>query len=305
MVKSIAKRSLSLLMVVLMLVALIPQTVWAAQITNGSGTWISGKLTYDYVVESEGSSDNGATGSVSVSGSTMTVKAVSSKATSGCSSTSAYPTTTTVTVTNASLYPLKINTITSNGVTVSGASAGDVIAIGGTFLVSITADPTSPEDSSSRSATGTVSISVTELTSATITLAASPYVAYTVSGHSVAQGGSDVTFTANIGATISLPSITAPEGYTFKGWRIGGNPISMASSFTVDGDCMVYPVIVSGDVSDAANFKVGNNTYTFWDEAVSAAVNGSSKKVIARGRSSGRRRCSSRSSRRTWGPPRH
>ena len=127
MMKNVGKRSLAMLLVMLMLAAFVPQAALAAQITSGSGTWGSGKLTYSYVVESEGSSDNGATGSVSVSGSTLTVKAVSSKAvSSGCSDTDAYATTTTVTVTNASSYPLKINSLSANGASVAGVSQSSV-----------------------------------------------------------------------------------------------------------------------------------------------------------------------------------
>ena len=284
MTKGTLKRFFALLISAIMVLGLIPLSVFAAQITSGNGTWISGKLTYSYVVESEGTSSNGATGSVSVSGSTMTVKAVSSKfvSASGCSGsdTNAYPTTTTVTVTNASNYPLLVNTLTANGVTVAGAAVGDQIPSGGTFTVLITANPNSDSDTSSRTATGTVTISVTEQTSATITLGASPYVSYTVNGHTVQQNGSDVSFTANIGTTISLPTITAPSGYQFKGWRIGSNPISQITSFTVQSNCTVFPVVVSDSVQEANNFKVGNNYYTFWDEAIGAAVSGSNKKVI-------------------------
>ena len=275
--KNVGKRSLSLLLVMLMLAAFFPNTALAAQITSGSGTWISGKLTYSFVVESDGSEGNGATGSVSVSGSTLTVKAVSSKATSGCSETNAYPTTTTVTVTNASSYPLKINTLTANGAAVSGAAVGSVIAVGASFTVSVTANPNSTGDSSSRTATGTVSISVAEERTATITAQASPYVSYSLNGHTVAQGGSDVTFTADIGAVIALPAITAPEGYTFRGWRVGSNPISNASSFTVTGSCSVGPVILSGDVVEADYFKVGSNTYSYWEDAMGAAASSSNK----------------------------
>ena len=267
MMKNVGKRSLAMLLVMLMLAAFVPQAALAAQITSGSGTWVSGKLTYSYVVESEGSSDNGATGSVSVSGSTLTVKAVSSKAaTSGCSAESAYSTTTTVTVKNASSYPLKINSLNASGATVAGANVGDTLPVGATFTITITASPNSAEDTSSRTATGTVSISVSEETTATITAVSSPYVSYTLNGHQVAQGGSDVSFTADIGTTIELPSITAPEGYTFKGWRVGSNSISMASSFKVNGSCSVYPVILKGSVVEANCFKVGNNYYSYWED---------------------------------------
>ncbi len=293
MTRNVFRRMFSLLLAAAMLLGLLPSLGILAesglirsalaeesQVSSGSGTWISGKLAYTYVAMSEGSSSNGASGSVSVSGSTMTVKAVSSKATSGCSSESAYPTTTTVTVTNASQYPLRVNSITANPESLTSLSAGEMIASGASFIIRITANPNSAEDTSSRTATGTVTISVTEERTVTITAIASPYVSYTVGGHAVAQNGGNVSFTADIGSNVALSAITAPEGYTFKGWRIGSNPIAMVSSFTVVSECSVFPVIISGEYSEAPNFRVGSNTYTFWDEAISAAVNGSNKKVI-------------------------
>ncbi|MBR3415221.1 MAG: InlB B-repeat-containing protein, partial [Clostridia bacterium] len=160
-------------------------------------------------------------------------------------------------------------------------TAGDVIPVNGSFTITITANPNYSEDTTSRTATGTVTISVSEQTSATITAIASPYISYNINGHTVQQSGSDYSFTANLGSSVSLPSITPPSGYTFAGWRVGSNPLSTTvTSFTVSGDCSVFPVIVSGDVPNEPNFKVGNTTYTFWEEAVGAAVGGSNKKVI-------------------------
>ncbi|MBQ1520966.1 MAG: InlB B-repeat-containing protein, partial [Clostridia bacterium] len=294
MTRNVFRRMFSLLLAAAMLLGLLPSLGILAesglirsalaeesQVSSGSGTWISGKLTYTFVAMSEGSSSNGASGSVSVSGSTMNVKAVSSKFVSSIcgGDTPAYPTTTTVTVTNSSSYPLKINTLTSNGVTVTGASQGDTIASGSTFTVIITANPNSPQDTSNRTATGTVSISVSEETTATITAIASAYVSYTLNGHTVQQGGSDVSFTANIGSTISLPAITAPDGYSFGGWSINGI-ITNDSSFTVANHTTVYPVVIQGELPTGSYFKVGSQTYTFWEAAMSAAVNGSNKKVI-------------------------
>ena len=268
-------------MVAVMLFTFIPNLAWAAQISSGNGTWISGKLTYTYVVDSEGSSENGATGSASVNGSTLTLKAVSSKASSGCSSTSAYSTTTTVTVKNASSYPLTVTTLTPSNVTVSGVSTGSTIAAGATFTISITANPNSTEDSSSRTATGTVTIAVQEQTEVYITAVSSPYTSYTLHGHTVQQNGTNVSFKVDINTNIALPTLANSEGYVFAGWRIGSKPITTATSFVADYSYSVFPVFLSeGSSMNADNFKVGNETFTFWDEAIGAAVNGSNKKVI-------------------------
>ena len=284
MFKYLLKKNLALLVAVIMLFAILPGSALAegaeglkrlsaeegtrGQISSGSGTWISGKLTYTYSVDSNGTSENGAAGTVSASGNTLTVTATNSKEVTGCSAAEPQPTTTTVTVTNASSYPLKINTLTSNNATIGGVSQGDVIASGATFTISVTA----PAVSSSTRVTGTVTIAVEEQTSVTITLAPSPYVSYTVNGHMVAQNGTNESFTVDVGTTITLPVITAPDGYVFKGWRIGNNLIT-GSSFIVDAAYTVFPVIAKNTVDpDEENFKVGSSFYAFWEDAVAAAI---------------------------------
>ncbi len=255
---------------------------YADQVSKGSGTWISGKLTYSYSVATSSDNTTDAAGSVSASSNTLTVKATSAKEyeTGGCGGTTvaAADTTNTVIVTNASSNPLKINTLTTSGsASVTGVSQGDTIASGATFTITVTS-PANGTNATEKS--GTVTISVEEQTSVTITLAASPYVSYTVNGVTVEQNGSEQTFTVNAGTTVSLPAITAPSGYEFKGWRVGNNLIT-GSSFTADAGYTVFPVLVtSGTDIDAANFKVGNITYTFWEDAVRAAVSDSSKTVV-------------------------
>lgn len=281
---SIAKNFLALFLVLVMLITAFPLAAQinvdaaeadvadtSAQITSGSGTWISGKLTYTYSVDSDGTSGNGAAGTVSASGGTLTVTATNSKEVSGCSTTAAEATTTSVTVKNASSYPLLIKTLTPNTATVGGVAQGDTIAPNATFTVTVTA----PAKSSSTKVTGTVEIEVKEQTSVNITLKPSPYVSYTVNGKNVAQNGSDQTFTVDAGTNISLPTVTAPSGYEFKGWRIGSELKQNINSFKADAGYDVFPVIVAkGTDINAANFKVGSNTYTFWEDAVTAAVAG-------------------------------
>ena len=285
--RGIIKRMTALLIVLFILFPMLPNIDFgdspltlkasAATVASGNGTWISGKLTYTWEATSNGTTSNGATGTVSVSGNTLTVTATNSKEVSGCSTTAAEATTTTVTVTNASSYPLKINTLTTGGsASVTGVSQGDTIASGATFKVTVTA----PAVSSSTKVSGTVAIAVEEQTNVTITLEPSPYVSYTVNGMTVAQNGSSQSFTTNAGTTISLPSITAPSGYTFKGWRVGSG-MTTASSFTANASFTVFPVIVSSSVdTTAANFKVGSTTYTFWEDAVTAAVSGDGKMFV-------------------------
>ena len=253
--------------------------VHAAYVSSGNGTWISDKLTYTYSVDTSSDNTTDASGSVSVSGNMLTISATRAKQyeTGGCNSTTvaAADTTTTVTVTNASSYPLLINTLTPNNATVGGVAQGDTIASGATFTITVTAPAVS-----STTVTGTVTIAVEEQNSVEITLAPSPYVSYTVNGTTVAQDGSNQTFTAEVGDTISLPAITAPSGYEFKGWRVGSNLIT-GSSFSANAGYTVFPVIVTaGTDTTAANFKVGSNTYTFWEDAVTAALGSGGKMIV-------------------------
>ena len=247
-------------------------TTAATTVASGNGTWISGKLTYSWAATSDGTTANGATGSVSCSGNTITVTATNSKKTTGCNAVEAKATTTTVTVTNVSSYPLKFDSLSSSNATVGGVSQGDTIASGATFSITVTA---AAQDGSTK-VTGTVTVSVSEKNTVTITAAPSPYVSYALNGHTVTQNGSNQVFDVTVNSTITLPSITAPSGYEFKGWRIG-NELKTGSSFSANSDYTVFPVIVTtGTDITAANFKVGSNTYTFWEDAVKAAAAGGS-----------------------------
>ena len=99
LVKSIIHKTLALLLVIVLLFGYVPvlhingdgdvsvqvkanpliPTAYAADVKNGSGTWISGKLTYSYSVATADSNTSGADGSVSVSNGTMTVKATNAE----------------------------------------------------------------------------------------------------------------------------------------------------------------------------------------------------------------------------------
>ena len=251
----------------------------AATVASGNGTWIADKLTYTWEATSNGSTSNGATGTVSASGNTLTVTATNSKKVSGCTPTAAEATTTTVTVTNESSYPLKftkLNTDPDVNANVSGVNLGDTIDSGKTFVITVNA---AAKDDSTK-VTGTVTVSVEEMTAVTITLKSSPYVSYTVGGKTVEQNGKDQTFDADAGSAVSLPSISAPSGYKFAGWRVGSSLIN-ATSFTAGGSYDVFPAIVSSSaVTTGDNFKYGSNTYTFWEDAVKAAVLGGGGKLI-------------------------
>lgn len=294
MLKKVVRKNIAFLLVLFILLGNLPTVYYengkinlgflknpfsisanATQVASGNGTWISGKLTYTWTADSD--AENGATGSVSVSGSTLTVTATNSKkVNSNCGSdTEPAATTTTVTVSNASSSPLKIVSLTVGGnATCSGVSQGSIIAPEATFFINVTA----PAVESSTKVSGTVTIAVEEQTSVTITAMSSPYISYTLNGYTVVQNGGDQSFTVNAGMSISLPAVTAPTGYEFKGWRIGSSLVT-SSSFTANGSYVVYPVIVSAS-SSTDNFKVGSQIYAYWEDAVTAAVNGSTKTII-------------------------
>ena len=183
MLKMIAKRVLTIALILVMLLGFAPAIEWqsadgehryvenpflleaqAASVTSGNGTWISGKLNYSFSVATSSDNTTDAAGSVSASGYTLTVKATSAKQydTGGCDSTTvaAATTTTTVTVTNASSYPLKFNTLTTTGsASVAGVSQGDTIASGATFTITVTS-PANGTNATEK--TGTVTVEVVE-----------------------------------------------------------------------------------------------------------------------------------------------
>ena len=276
-VKESARRFGTLLLVVVMLLSLLPvveMPAAAANVSTGNGTWVTGMLNYSYTVDTDTSNKQNADGSVTVSGSTLTIKAKNASEVTGCDTTPAAATTTKVTVTNVSSYPVQIDTLSTTGsASVAGAAVGDVIPSGGTFTASVTA----PAISAATEVSGTVTIGATELSSVTITAAASQYVSYSLNGHDVAQNGDDVSFSVEAGTTITLPAVSAPSGYTFAGWRVGAT-LTTDSSFVADSSYTVFPVFTGGTAEE--NFKVGSTTYTFWEDAVKAAVSGSNKTII-------------------------
>ena len=69
------------ILAVVLLISCLSLTASAAVLSSGTGTWLSGQLSYEYEVISDGASAQGAAGSVTVNGGTMTVAATSSKAT--------------------------------------------------------------------------------------------------------------------------------------------------------------------------------------------------------------------------------
>ena len=269
--------------------------VYAAAESNLEGAsdqiWISGILKYSYGGKNYTSesklSEKGASVSVEINGNTLIGKATSSiyyeEDDPYCSQKKLYyyagTVTNTITVTNTSTYPIKINKLTVTGAEIQGVTQGATLPSGAQFTITITAAPANKEDKTSKSTTGSVTIDAEEVANVDITAMSSAYASYSIEGYKVAQSGEDISFPAKVGSTISLPVVTAPAGYKFIGWRIDRSIVN-ANSLTVTTACMVYPVILneSIDISSPV-FKVGKQSFHFWDDAINAAVSGNDKTV--------------------------
>ena len=292
MLKECLKRFLSLTLTVVIVLAAVSALVLptavlpanAESVTSGSGIWIADTLSYSYTVETGSDNTQGAGGTVNTSGRTMTITATSAKEYKGegcdAETVGATWTATTVTVTNISEDSLKITSLSNTNVTVNGIAQGDILSPGATFILSVT----SPANgTNATTVTGTVSIAFEAVTDIPVTFLPSSYVSYTINDVTIEQNSQDPSVIVfQKGETISLPAITAPEGYTFKGWMIGENLITtVPASLTVTGSCTVYPLITDDSVNaEAALFSVGNNTFAFWNDAMNAAVSGSNKIVV-------------------------
>lgn len=281
---TIVKNNIALILVFVLILSISPSinlTAFAdeVEIEQGEDVWIDSIFEYSYSVYSEGSTDNGADGSVSVSETDeiLTVTATNSKYVKGdCGDTQPCSTTTNVIVKCISSRPITISAINSVGLIVDGISVGDTLTSGNTFSLSITAEA----QNNSVNNSGTIDIQYDVLTSLTITAASSPYLTYSIADNTVAQNGNDISFIADFGSSIDLPQITAPSGMKFVGWRVGAS-ITNESSFLVDNNAKVYPILVEESVDTTSqNYLVGNNYYTFWEDAVGAAAAGNDKTVI-------------------------
>lgn len=287
--KIIATSVLACLVWVLLIFCAVVFADTSSSVTGGGGTWIANLVGYSYsgtVTAYGGSgevSTNGAKVLASASGNTLTVSATSSTyaaPTCGGSESLAGSTQNTITVTNISSNPILIKKITTTGeAVVQNVQENATLGAKEGFTIIITASPSSGQESSSVTNTGTVSIEVEELANVDITAVASPYISYAIDGHEIAQNGVNVVFSAKVGASITLPAITAPSGYKFLGWRIGSSLVS-ANSFTAATACTVYPVILAESVDVSSQiFKVGSQTFHFWEDAMNAAVIGNDKTV--------------------------
>ena len=285
MIKDLLKRRLALLLAAIMVLCLLPVSVLAdsssgideikapaaasgtrASVSSGSGTWIANQFDYSYSVTTSSSNTQGAAGSVSISGATMTVSATSAQqygSSGGCKAvTPAADTTTTVTVTNVSADYLKVNTLTCGGsAIVTGISEGDTIAPNATFTVSVTS-PANGENATE--VTGTVTIAVEAAqTNNTITFLPPQNIAGNTPGsYTIRSGSTSIEYGTYDSSVFTSYTLTASvnSGYAFNGWIVNGKRVSTGTTLTttfVNETNTVFPdYITSGDVDPLARIAV-------------------------------------------------
>ena len=274
MAKNIWKRFLSITLVLVMLVGFVP-----ALPAFADTSFANNLLEFSFT-----NSNSNGSGNVSASGSTLNLSVSNSVFQSGCmSDTPAAANTLTVTVTAVKAIQLNSVTLTLSGDTnynsVHNVSVtSGILSPGDEITIVLDCGISSDKDETTHTVKAAIAFSAVELSGVTITAAPS-IVEYDLAGHHVSSDAA-VEFEASIGSSISLPNISAPNGYVFYGWRVDGQ-LTTDSQFTVSSPCTVYPVIESSSTElHEQIFQVGSTYYTCWEDAMGAAKNGSDHVVI-------------------------
>lgn len=271
MVKSIGKRFLSVMLVLVLLLTLLPVIQMPASAANVN-TGVTG-LTAD--------SSGAATWTLSGGTITGSVKASSS---SGCSGTTYTAQTGTLTFTNSSGATALLSfdyslTLSSGSATVDGTpvTAGTTFSkkleAGETVVISITSN-------GSNETPTTIAISNLKLTpevNVDVTFKAPTNGSYTVDGAAIS---SDTTITKLTTETFAL-SATPASGYKFFGWysETTGAYFSTAAALTTSftEPQTVEPQFVP---SSTPVFQVGSKLFTDLNEAVSYAQSSGTEKIV-------------------------
>ncbi len=273
MFKNIAKRFLSLLLVVAMLAAMLPNTVIHAHAASGTLTMDADGLTVSY--SGDGTWSGGGT---SASGS------VAGADKSGC--TAAKAKTATLTFTNslangaAAYLTFNYNITANNGsvkigdTTLTGSGSHSVL-IEGSLGVNLVL--TSGAGSKLTTAIELTNVALTEVSSTEVTFQAPENGTYTVDGAAITENTA-IEITPPVTYAVAA---TPATGYKFVGWysSVAGGYVSFTATaeITVDGEATIYPVFIS---NATPVFKVGNSIYTDLNEANEAAKNGSDKLIV-------------------------
>ena len=266
----------------------------AATSWSGNGTIIDDQLTFTWNAEltqhyndNDSLSEENAMASASGGSGTLTLSATTSTYHKEGSCNTIYyrpgSNTITVTVTNASSFPLRFDKITHTGSAVVGVKPGDTLAAGGQFTVTLKASPMGEDDDTARTASDSITFTVTELSDVTLTAVPSAHGSYSVGGLTVAENGEEQSVKLSAGTVVTPTLGTVDDGYSLLGWRLGdGSLVAVGSSITMNADVAIYPVIMpTGTSITGGPFSVGGTNYTFWEDAVYAAVKSGSTIILA------------------------
>ncbi len=268
MLKNISKRLLSLLLALAMVLSMVPVMSTHVHAASGSLTMSAEGLTAAY--SGDGSWSGGGT---TASGTVTGIKDCNNNKTQ--SATLTFTNGRDVTAKLSFSYNITKNTgsVTIDGKTVTGSGTWDgEVEAGDTVQVVIT----SGAGTSNTTAIELTNISLVVDASATTTFKVPENGTYTVNGEAITAETQKTQKSTEAYELVATPA----TGYTFVGWyssAISGYfGYNATASLNVESDTTVYPVFVS---AATAVFQVGQNRYTDFAEAITAAKAHSTKQL--------------------------
>lgn len=265
--------------------------VLAVYNNSGNGTIVEGSLIYKWTAtqNNENGSEENASGSVSVGNTTtdglytcfdVILNATSStyKAANGCDAEKVASSVTTIfTMTNTDSRSMKVTK------TVDGKSEDKVLTSNESTELTLTANPSRTDATTSTSVSKKYQFEVCWLDNVTLSADSVDGISYSITlpdGESLNSGGS-----CNIasGTQITVPSIDTPAGFaSFYGWRLSSGGLFQAgATITVSADTTICPIFLTEAQAGAEKvFQVGNETFWFFEDAMIAAVNGTTKTIV-------------------------
>lgn len=315
MLKSLLKRYLSLTLALLVPLMILTVVAFAATTTgSGNGTIAENLLDYSYTwtlvgdegqalstkLDPAGETDT-CTGTVTsapaaAGGNDVTMTARTSAFYTegeGCDAKNYYAASMTliVTIKNTSNSALKLTALSnSEPSAIISAHQGDVIGVGGSFIVKIQANRTAEDSETSSAITNVLTIKTEEVNVAELTAVPSMYAGYTFTttdGEKIVvdkNASSAVTKEYSVMTEITLAlTDDLPEGYELYGWRLSTGEILNGNVLTLKGPTILYPLILPAGQELTSNtsghFQVGSTYYQYWEDAMLAADMGTDKIV--------------------------
>lgn len=265
------KRFLSMLLCLLMIVGLFPNT--AAYAANNNLNVLNGQITVEYT---------GNTAQASVANDELKASATA-KVTSGCTGESYAAETTTLKITNASgaaatmvfNYAPQLNggSMTLNGKAVTGnGTFSEKVEANGTVTIVLT----SPGDKKTPATVVLNNFALVGDGEVAVTFVAPVNGSITVNGNAVTSDTTVNTTYAN-GVTVTA---TANEGYEFAGWVDANGAIVLKDASGVIKPTRALTVKPWFVASGSAMFGVGSRVFDDLNEAATAAENSPSNKTV-------------------------